>query len=96
MTLSPLLVAPEDYSLLTDLYQLTMSACYVGEGLDQRRASFELFARRLPPNFGYLIAMGLTQAVEYLQALHFSDRHLTELQATGIFDQAPADRKSVV
>ena len=57
MTLSPLLVAPEDYSLLTDLYQLTMSACYVGEGLDQRRASFELFARRLPPNFGYLIAM---------------------------------------
>ncbi|MEM9504016.1 MAG: nicotinate phosphoribosyltransferase, partial [Cyanobacteria bacterium P01_E01_bin.43] len=90
MTLSPLLVAPEDYSLLTDLYQLTMSACYVGEGLDQRRASFELFARRLPPNFGYLIAMGLTQAVEYLQALHFSDRHLTELQATGIFDQAPA------
>ncbi|MEM1290079.1 MAG: nicotinate phosphoribosyltransferase [Cyanobacteria bacterium P01_H01_bin.162] len=90
MTLSPLLVAPEDYSLLTDLYQLTMSACYVGEGLDQRRASFELFARRLPPNFGYLIAMGLTQAVEYLQALHFSDRHLAELQATGIFDQAPA------
>ena len=90
MTLSPLLVAPEDYSLLTDLYQLTMSACYVGEGLDQRRASFELFARRLPPNLGYLIAMGLTQAVEYLQALHFSDRHLTELHATGIFDQAPA------
>ncbi|MEM6437672.1 MAG: nicotinate phosphoribosyltransferase [Cyanobacteria bacterium P01_D01_bin.115] len=90
MTLSPLLVAPEDYSLLTDLYQLTMSACYVGESLDQRRASFELFARRLPPNFGYLIAMGLTQAVEYLQALHFNDRHLVELQATGIFDQAPA------
>ena len=90
MTLSPLLVAPEDYSLLTDLYQLTMSACYVGEGLDQRRASFELFARRLPPNFGYLIAMGLTQAVEYLQALHFSDHQLVELQATGIFDQAPS------
>ncbi|NJO66804.1 MAG: hypothetical protein HC832_04875, partial [Leptolyngbyaceae cyanobacterium RM1_405_57] len=22
----------EDYSLLTDLYQLTMAACYVGEG----------------------------------------------------------------
>ena len=61
MTLSPLLVAPEDYSLLTDLYQPTMSACYVGEGLDQRRASFELFARPLPPNFGYLIAYGLTQ-----------------------------------
>ncbi|MEM1308832.1 MAG: nicotinate phosphoribosyltransferase [Cyanobacteria bacterium P01_H01_bin.153] len=89
MVLSPLQASPEDYSLLTDLYQLTMSACYVGEGIDQRQASFELFARRLPPNFGYLIAMGLTQAVEYLQAFVISDRHLDQLQATGIFHQAP-------
>ena len=89
MSLSPLQALPEDYSLLTDLYQLTMSACYVGEGLDQRRASFELFTRRLPPNYGYLIAMGLTQAIEYLEAFTFSDRHLTQLQATGIFAHAP-------
>ena len=89
MSLSPLQALPEDYSLLTDLYQLTMSACYVGEGLDQRRASFELFTRRLPQNFGYLIAMGLTQAIEYLEVFTFSDRHLEQLQATGIFDQTP-------
>ena len=89
MSLSPLQALPQDYSLLTDLYQLTMSACYVGEGLDQRRASFELFARRLPPNFGYLIAMGLTQAIEYLEAFTFSDRHLAQLQETGLFDHAP-------
>lgn len=25
-----LAIAPEDYSLVTDLYQLTMSACYLG------------------------------------------------------------------
>ena len=31
-------IAPEDYSLLTDLYQLTMIACYTGEKLDQRQA----------------------------------------------------------
>ena len=43
-----LLADPEDYGLLTDLYQLTMAACYVGEGLDQRRASFELFTRHVP------------------------------------------------
>jgi len=89
MSLSPLQVLPEDYGLLTDLYQLTMSACYVGEGVDQRRASFELFTRRLPPNFGYIVAMGLTQAMEYLETLTFSDRHITQLQATGIFDHAP-------
>ncbi|MGF1460928.1 MAG: nicotinate phosphoribosyltransferase [Leptolyngbyaceae cyanobacterium] len=90
MTPAPLQALPEDYSLLTDLYQLTMSACYVGEGLDQRRASFELFTRRLPPDFGYLIAMGLAQAIEYLETWTFCDRHLTQLQALGVFDQAPA------
>ena len=57
-------ITPEDFGLLTDLYQLTMSACYAGEGLDQRMASFELFARRLPVGFGYLVAMGLSQALD--------------------------------
>ncbi|HEY9810623.1 MAG TPA: nicotinate phosphoribosyltransferase [Halomicronema sp.] len=80
---------PEDYSLLTDLYQLTMAACYIGEGIDQRQASFELFARRLPDNFGYLIAMGLAQALDYLEQLHFTDEQITALQATGIFSDAP-------
>jgi hypothetical protein len=58
LTDESLTVLPQDASLLTDLYQLTMSACYVGEGLDQRRASFELFARRLPAGFGYLSRWG--------------------------------------
>ncbi|MCU0570182.1 MAG: nicotinate phosphoribosyltransferase [Oculatellaceae cyanobacterium Prado106] len=87
---STLLIRPEDYSLLTDLYQLTMTACYVGEGIDQRTASFELFVRRLPPDFGYLVAMGLTQALDYLQNLRFSPAQIQALQATGIFDHAPA------
>ena len=85
-----LTVCVEDFSLLTDLYQLTMAACYVGEGLDERPASFELFVRRLPEGFGYLIAMGLQQALEYLAEFRFSPKQLSALQATGIFDQVPA------
>jgi len=84
-----LTVAPEDYSLLTDLYELTMTACYTGVGLEQRRASFELFVRRLPAGFGYLIAMGLAQALDYLEKFRFSSNQLAALQATGIFAQAP-------
>lgn len=84
-----LTVTPEDYSLLTDLYQLTMTACYTGEGVEQRQASFELFVRRLPSGFGYLIAMGLAQVLEYLEKLHFSPTQLAALQATGIFEGAP-------
>jgi len=82
-------LAAEDYSLLTDLYQLTMAACYTGEGLEQKWASFELFTRRLPDDFGYLIAMGLAQALEYLENLHFSAAQISALKATKIFNNAP-------
>ena len=78
----------DDYSLLTDLYQLTMAACYTGEGIEQRRASFELSVRRLPEGFGYLIAMGLTQALEYLAKFRFSPSQIAALQATEIFAHA--------
>ena len=79
----------QDYSLLTDLYQLTMSACYAGEGIANKKASFELFMRRLPDNFGYLIAMGLTQAIEYLEQLSFNSQQIQALQDTDIFNSAP-------
>ncbi|MBE9158355.1 nicotinate phosphoribosyltransferase [Nodosilinea sp. LEGE 06152] len=91
MTYSALLAAPEDYGLLTDLYQLTMVSCYAGEGIADRRASFELFTRRLPNGYGYLIAMGLAQAIEYLNNLRFSEHHLEALRQTGLFDRAPAE-----
>lgn len=83
-----LTVSPENYSLLTDLYQLTMMACYSSQGLDQRWASFELSVRHLPKEFGYLIAMGLAQAIAYLTKLRFTSAQISKLQATGIFAQA--------
>jgi nicotinate phosphoribosyltransferase len=45
----------------------------------------------LPEGFGYLIAMGLAQSVEYLQNLHFTSEQIEALQATGIF--AKVDRR---
>lgn len=82
-------LSPEEYSLLTDLYQLTMIACYVGEGVENRPASFELFTRHLPQPFTYVIAMGLAQVLEYLEKLHFTPHQIEQLQATGIFTHAP-------
>ena len=84
-------VNPQDYALLTDLYQLTMAACYTGEGIATKRASFELFTRRLPNNFGYAIAMGLAQALEYLEHLSFDRTQIEALQNTGIFARAPRE-----
>lgn len=89
MSAPDLSIAADEYSLLTDLYQLTMIACYCGEGLENRPASFELFARRLPDGFGYLIAAGLEQALSYLENLHFSEAQILALEKTGLFPRAP-------
>ncbi len=86
-----LTISSEDYSLLTDLYQLTMAACYKGENVDQKRASFEVFARRLPEGFGYAIAMGLEQVLEYLENFSFNDDQIKALQQTEIFASAPVE-----
>ncbi|MEM8641858.1 MAG: nicotinate phosphoribosyltransferase [Cyanobacteria bacterium P01_G01_bin.54] len=88
--MSGLIPDSNQYGLLTDLYQLTMSACYVGEGIAEKPASFELFTRHLPPEFGYLVAMGLEQALDYLENFHFTAKQISDLQATGIFANAPA------
>ncbi|AFY70687.1 nicotinate phosphoribosyltransferase [Thalassoporum mexicanum PCC 7367] len=88
LAIDPALIAkPNDYAMLTDLYQLTMSACYVGEEIDQSWASFELFVRRLPTGMGYLVAMGLAQVLDYLQNWRFDPGQIEALQQTGIFDQ---------
>ena len=86
----PLIVTPADYGLLTDLYQLTMSACYAGEKLHLKPASFELFTRKLPTGYGYLIAMGLAQALEYLESVSFTPAQILHLQQTEIFGHAPS------
>ncbi|MDY7020668.1 MAG: nicotinate phosphoribosyltransferase, partial [Cyanobacteriota bacterium] len=79
----------EDYNLLTDLYELTMAACYAGEGVAEQWASFELFTRRLPENYGYLIAMGLAQALDFLEKFHFSAAQVEALRSLKIFAHAP-------
>lgn len=77
-------------ALLTDLYQLTMLQGYFEQGM-RDTAVFELFVRRLPPGRQYLIAAGLTQALEYLQQFHFSEKDITWLEASGRFSCAFID-----
>ncbi len=57
---------------ITDLYQLTMIAGYLASGMAGRRATFELFVRRMPPHRAYLVFTGLEQAIGDLLTLAFS------------------------
>jgi len=71
-------------ALLTDLYQLTMVTAYQALGME-RTASFEFFVRQLPPARGFLVAAGLEQVLDYLEALRFDADELQWLEATGRF-----------
>ncbi|TPE44401.1 nicotinate phosphoribosyltransferase [Pontibacter mangrovi] len=66
-------------SLLTDLYQITMAYGYWKQGMAEREAVFHLYFRKNPFEGGYTVAAGLEHAVEYLQALKFTEDDLAYL-----------------
>lgn len=72
--------------LLTDLYELTMAAAYLDEGMADRPATFSLFVRDLPPERGYLVAAGLDDALTWLERLEFTDEALGALDDLDVFD----------
>ena len=74
-------------ALLTDLYEFTMVAAYVAEGMAERPATFSLFVRGLPPQRGYLVAAGLEAVLDHLETLRFDGDDLAVLQGSGLFDQ---------
>lgn len=68
-------------TLHTDRYQLTMLAAYAKSGLASRRATFELFVRRLPPSRRFMVACGIGRLVARLNELRFEQADLAWLEA---------------
>jgi nicotinate phosphoribosyltransferase len=74
-------------ALLVDLYELTMAESYVREGIADRPATFELFCRTLPRGWGYLLAAGIDDTLDFLEELRFDDGELAYLRSTGLFGE---------
>jgi nicotinate phosphoribosyltransferase len=83
-------VTLHDAALFTDLYELTMAESYFRERM-HGAATFSLFARRLPPSRGFLVAAGLDDVLRFLEAFRFSDRALAYLRSLDRFDSAFLD-----
>ena len=73
-------------ALLTDLYQLTMNASYIDNGKEEEIASFEMFIRTLPPDWGYLVAAGIDEAIDYASKTRFTDDDVAYLQGLDTFN----------
>ena len=76
-------------ALQTDFYELTMAAGYFAAGKTRDRATFELFARQLPPHRDFLLAAGLAQAVDYLLNLRFTPEEIDYLRRQPAFTHTP-------
>ncbi len=74
-----------DAALFTDLYELTMAAAFVREGV-RGTATFSLFVRRLPPERAFLVAAGLQDVLDYLRGFRFSSASLAYLRSLGRFE----------
>lgn len=81
----PLLLTDETLGLATDLYQLTMTAAAIENGLVDARATFELFVRRLPESRSFLVTAGLEQALAYLERLRFPGGAIDALRRLPLF-----------
>ncbi len=77
--------------MLTDLYELTMSAAYFQSGKSGDLATFELNVRSLPPQRSFLVAAGLAQAVEYFQQFSFSGDEIDFLRKHPAFAPVRTD-----
>ena len=68
-------------ALLTDRYELAMLLGYLRAGMGARKATCELYVRRLPPNRSFLLVAGIERAVRSILDRRFSDAASAHLRA---------------
>lgn len=83
---------PDDsMALHTDFYEINMMETYWREGLQDRKAVFEIFFREMPFGNGYAVFAGLEHIVDYLNNLHFSESDIEYLRSLDMYPEAFLD-----
>jgi nicotinate phosphoribosyltransferase len=78
---------PAEIALLTDLYELTVSAAFFDHGFNDI-ASFEVAMRRMPPGRGFMVAAGVERLIEALEEYRFDAAAIEHLGALQLFKPA--------
>lgn len=76
-----------NYTMLCDYYELTMGNGYFVSGMKDKISYFDLFFRDVPDEGGFAICCGLSQVIEYIKDLHFSDEDIEFLRSKNTFDE---------
>ena len=75
-----------DFSLLTDLYEITMMNGYFKTGRTEEVAVFDVFFRS-NELITCSVAAGLEQVVDYIVNLRFGEEELRYLKSLDLFDE---------
>lgn len=75
-----MIYSDDSLALHTDLYQINMVEAYWAEGMQDRKAVFELYFRKLPFGNGYAVYAGLERLVSYIENFRFSDEDIAYLR----------------
>lgn len=87
MPSSAFAATPTPVALFADLYELRMARAYLELGM-REEAVFSLFVRRLPATRNYLLACGVEELADLLEALRFGPESLDYLRSLGEFPPA--------
>ncbi len=82
------MITNENYTMLTDFYEITMANGFFNEGYKDRIVYFDLFFRTVPDGGGFAIMAGVEQAMEYLKNLKFTPEDIEYLRGKGLFSEA--------
>lgn len=74
-------------TMLVDFYELTMGNGYLENGVGDKIAYFDMFFRKVPDDGGYCIMAGVTQLIEYLSSLKFTEEDIEYLKYKGCFSE---------
>ena len=77
----------DNYSMLVDFYEFTMSNGYFTNGMKDKTVVFDMFFRRVPDDGGYAIMAGLEQIIEYIEELKFTEDDIMYLKSKNKFSE---------
>lgn len=76
-----------NYTMMTDLYELTMGQAYLKQHKEDKIAVFDIFFRKNPFDKGYGVMGGLHEVIEFIKDIHFNDEDINYLRSKNIFDE---------
>ncbi|MFN1208443.1 nicotinate phosphoribosyltransferase, partial [Enterococcus lactis] len=71
----------DNLTLHTDAYEINMMQTYFQAGLQNRRAVFEVYFRKMPFENGFAIYAGLEKVINYIKDINFTDDDIEFLRS---------------